>query len=41
MIAEYSNYFEKEAKKYGFKIFNMDNDFENQLSAIEQNLKSE
>src|SRR3972149_9634388 len=34
MIAKYSNYFEKEAKKYGFKIFNMDNEFENQLNAI-------
>jgi len=41
MIVEYSHYFEKEAKKYEFKIFNMDNEFENQLNAIEKDLKSE
>ena len=39
MIVEYSHYFEKEAKKYGFKIFNMDNEFENQLNAIEKDLR--
>lgn len=41
IIAEYSHYFENEAKKYGFKIFTMDNDFEKQLSIIEKDLKSE
>jgi len=41
MIVGYSRYFEKEAKKYRFKIFNMDNEFENQLNAIEKDLKSE
>lgn len=41
IIAEYSRYFEREAKKYGFKIFNMDNDFEKQLNTIEKNLESE
>ena len=36
MIADYSEYFETEAKKYGFKVFNMDNDFDNQINkAIE------
>lgn len=41
MIAEYSHYFENEAKKYGFKVFNMDNNFEKQLSTIEKDLKLE
>ena len=40
MIAEYSSYFEKEAKKYGFKVFNMDNEFESQLNAITKELKN-
>lgn len=40
MIAEYSHYFEKEAKKYGFKVFVMDEDFNKQLDAIEKHLKS-
>jgi len=31
MIKVYSNYYEKEAKKYGIKIINMDNDFLGQL----------
>jgi len=36
MIADYSEFFETEAKKYGLKIFKMDNDFDNQLNkAIE------
>ena len=39
MIVEYSHYFEKEAKKYGLKVFNMDNEFENQLNAIEKDLR--
>lgn len=41
MIAEYSHYFEDEARKYEFKIFNMDNDFEKQLGAIQKDLQSE
>jgi len=40
-VAEYSHHFEKEAKKYGLDVFNMDNDFEGQLNAIEKNLKPE
>jgi 2-phosphoglycerate kinase len=28
MICEYSDFFEKEAKKYSFKVLNMDNDFD-------------
>lgn len=31
MICEYGNFFEKESEKYGFKILNMDNDFDNQI----------
>ncbi len=31
MIAAYSKYFETEAKKYGFKVFNMNDDFDNQI----------
>ena len=30
MIYEYGQFFEKESKKYGFKVVNMDNDFDNQ-----------
>jgi 2-phosphoglycerate kinase len=40
MIAEYSRYFEKEAKNYGFEVFNMDNDFNSQMDAIEKILRS-
>lgn len=36
MIAEYSVYFEQEAKKYGFDVFTMDEDFENTLESIEK-----
>lgn len=39
MIVEYSRYFEKEAKKYGFKVFIMDGDFDEQIAAIEKELK--
>jgi len=31
MISEYSKYFEAEAKKYGFKVINMDHDFNHKL----------
>ena len=41
MIAEYSSYFEQEAKKYGLQIFNMDEDFSKQLEIIEKSLKNE
>ncbi len=41
MINAYSHYFEKEAQKYGFKVFNMDDDFKKQLGIIERSLKSE
>ena len=40
MIAEYSRYFEQEAKKYGLQIFNMDDGFNEQLEAIEKYLKN-
>jgi 2-phosphoglycerate kinase len=39
MIVEYSRYFEEESKKYGFRVFNMDEDFEKQLENIEEYLK--
>ena len=32
MICKYGIFFEKESKKHGFKILNMDNDFDNQIS---------
>lgn len=38
MIVEYSRYFEKEAKKYEFKVFAMDGDFDEQIAAIEKEL---
>ena len=34
MIIEYSKFSEKESKKYGFKIFNMDGNFNKQLNSI-------
>ena len=40
MVAEYSRYFEREAKKYGFSVFNMDGDFDKQLDVVERYLKS-
>lgn len=40
MVAEYSRYFEKEAKKYGFSVFNMDEDFDKQLDVVEKHLMS-
>ncbi|MEX0877657.1 MAG: AAA family ATPase [Candidatus Spechtbacterales bacterium] len=40
MVVGYSRYFEKEAKKYDFQIFNMDNDFEIQCNAIVKHLKA-
>lgn len=36
MVSEYSKYFEKEAKKYSLKVFNMDIDFNGQ---IKKNIK--
>jgi 2-phosphoglycerate kinase len=39
MIVEYSNFFEKESKKYGFKIFNMDENFNKQLNIIQSYIK--
>lgn len=41
MIAEYSHYFDTEAKKYGFSIFNMDEDFDKQIDIIEKHLASQ
>ncbi|MCX6793395.1 MAG: hypothetical protein NTY12_05260 [Candidatus Falkowbacteria bacterium] len=38
MIVGYSSYFETEAKKYGFDVFVMDNDFEQQIDLIEKHL---
>ncbi len=32
MICEYGKFFEKESKKYDFKVLNMDNDFDNQIN---------
>ncbi len=40
MIAEYSRYFEKEAKQYGLKAYGMDGDFEKKLELIEKELKN-
>lgn len=40
MVAEYSRYFENEAKKYGFSVFNMDEDFDKQLDVVEKHLMS-
>lgn len=31
MICEYGNFFKKESKKHGFKVLNMDNDFNNKI----------
>lgn len=31
MICRYGKFFEKESKKYGFKVLNMDNNFEHQI----------
>src|SRR3989344_1720203 len=39
MITEYGKYFEKEAKKHGFKVFNMDENFNEQLNDIKNYLK--
>jgi len=39
MIVEYSYYFEREAKKYGLHVFNMDENFNEQLDAIAKHLK--
>lgn len=35
MICEYSKHFESQAQKYGFKVFSMDESFDDKLSAIE------
>jgi len=32
MIREYGKFFEKESKKHGFKVLNMDDDFDNQIN---------
>jgi len=34
MVASYSRYFDKEAKKHGLKVFNMDNNFVNKIIEI-------
>ena len=39
VVAEYSRYFEQEAKKYRFKVFNMDGDFDKQLDVVEKYLR--
>lgn len=41
MIAEYSRFFEKEAKEYELQVFNMDENFSEQLETIEKSLKNE
>lgn len=38
MIYEYGKFFKKESKKYGFKVLNMDNDFDNQINKAIDNL---
>ena len=38
MICEYGKFFEKESKKYGFKVLNMDSDFDNQINKAIDNL---
>lgn len=40
MIVEYSHYFEEEAKKYGLRVFNMDEQFDEQLKKVEKFLMS-
>ncbi|MFH0820235.1 MAG: AAA family ATPase [Candidatus Peregrinibacteria bacterium] len=40
MVALYSRYFEKEAKKYKFKVLNMDQNFKKQLSVAVKYLQS-
>jgi len=39
MVAEYSRYFETEAKKYGFAVFNLDGDFNEQFEIIKKRFK--
>ena len=39
MISEYGNFFEKESKKYGLQVFNMDDDFKGKLDEIESYLR--
>ncbi len=41
MIAEYSHYFDTEAKKYGLSVFNMDEDFKEKFNVIEKYLMSQ
>ena len=41
MIAEYSHYFEEEAKKYHLNIINMDENFNEQIDKIVKYLKNE
>jgi 2-phosphoglycerate kinase len=41
MIAEYSRYFEEEAKKHGLRVFNMDENFSGKLYAIKKYLDNE
>jgi 2-phosphoglycerate kinase len=40
MVAEYSHYFEREAKKYDLRVFNMDKSFSRRLDAVKKYLKS-
>jgi len=39
MISEYSNFFEKQAKKYGFRVYNMDDNFNKQINNVINYLK--
>lgn len=40
MVAEYSNYFEAEAEKYGFTVFAMDNEFNKEIDNAKKFLLS-
>ena len=40
MICEYGNFFEKESEKYGFKVLNMDNNFDSQIKEASDYLKA-
>jgi 2-phosphoglycerate kinase len=41
MVVEYSDYFQKEAKKYDLPVFQMDKDFDNQISELVQSSKND
>ncbi|MEK7202662.1 MAG: hypothetical protein AAB669_04015 [Patescibacteria group bacterium] len=40
MVTEYSRYFEKEAKEYGFRVFCVDGDFYKQFGEVEKLFKT-